>query len=150
MELPKSVRVALASLVFAVQFVVFSLLINEVWLGEAHEVYTFFRPDDDPRVNPGLGITTLAWSVLISIGYLIFGKSIRLANPAAHGAVFGLTVYVCFVLFQELFYYQFIEFEWIITLGALLHYLLAFTVGGALLGVILHEPSRAARPGVTV
>jgi hypothetical protein len=114
----------------------FSFLINHVWLGPEHEVYSFLRPDDDPRVTPGLGLSTLLWSALITAGYQFFGPRITIRNPFAHGAAFGFLVYVCFVFFQELLYYQFIEFDWIIIAGALLHYLVSFTLGCGLIGVI--------------
>lgn len=138
-------RFVLAVLAFAVLFAGLSFVINEVWLGEQHEVYAFLRPHDDPRITPGLGITTLLWSTMVTWSYHFFGARIKVANRFVHGAIFGLIVYACFVFFQEFLYYQFIAFEWIIIFGALLHYFLAFSLGCGLVAVI-SGPPRIAPP----
>jgi hypothetical protein len=129
-------RFVAAALAFFVLFVGSSFLINGVWLGPEHEMYAFLRSDDDVRITPGLGISALLWSGLITVGYLFFGARIAIENRFVHGAAFGLLVFVLFILVHEVYVYQFIAFEWIILVGGLLHYLVAFTLGCGLIGVI--------------
>jgi|SRR5690606_20142613 len=139
-------RIAVAVVVFALQFGGLSFVINELWLGPEHEVYTFWRPEDDFRLVPGLGITTLLWSATIVLSYQFFGERLNIQNNFLHGATYGVLVYLFFVFFQELYYYQFIAFDWIITAGAQLHYLLAFGVGCGLVGVLLRPALRDPEP----
>lgn len=63
------VRFLLAALACALLLAGLSFLINELWLGAEHELYPFFRSDDDLRVTPGLGVTTFVWSLAVTAGY---------------------------------------------------------------------------------
>lgn len=132
-------RLLLASTTFTAVLITFSYVINQVVLGEAHTYYDFFRPDNDFRVMPGLLITSFIWSIFIGIAYLKFNDNFKGQHPFFKGGKFGLSVFLFFILFQELFYYQFIKFEFIIIFGSILHYLLTFLVGGGLIGVILEK-----------
>lgn len=138
-------RFLLAVLSFFILFVGSSFLINELWLGPEHEMYAFLRSDEDVRITPGLGMSALLWSGLVTWSYYFFGPRIRMHNRFLHGATFGLLVYVFFIFVHELFVYQFIKFEWNILVGGLLHYFFAFTLGCGLIAVI-SGPSRDCGP----
>lgn len=92
-------------------------------------------------MNPGLLITSFVWAVLLHASYLYFGERIRIENRFLQGMVYGLLVYIFFVAFQEIYYYQFISFNIMITVGSLVHYFLTFTLGGGLMAVFLKRNS---------
>jgi hypothetical protein len=133
----KYIRLFLATLSFTLVFMLLSLVINHLILGEAHEHYNFFRPDDDARVFLGLPITSVVWSLLICLGYLKMKPLFSGKHNMVKGVKYGTFVFVCFVLCQEVFYYHFIQFELVIIIGSVLHYFLSFLLGGGLIAVLL-------------
>lgn len=134
-------RILLSGLGCALVLASFSYLINELVLGKAHDAYDFFRSEEDLRINPGLGLTSLLWGVLFAVGYSLFGRALSVRGKVRHGATYGALVFVLFVAVHEVFYYQFIEFELTLLLGGLLHYAVSMTLSGALVGALMPEVS---------
>ena len=136
MQSNKIIKTILSGIIFCMIFVVLSYIINTVILGEAHEKYAFLRSDTDFRIFPGLLFTSIIWSMLISISYNFFGDRINIEKRFLKGLVYGLIIYVFFILIQEFYYYLFIKFDFVIIAGALIHYLLTFTIGSGFIGLI--------------
>jgi hypothetical protein len=107
MQSKKIIKTILSGVIFCIIFVVLSYIINNVILGEAHEKYTFLRSDTDFRIFPGLLFTSIIWSMLISISYNFFGDKIKIKNRFLKGLVYGLIIYIFFILIQEFYYYLF-------------------------------------------
>ncbi|HOV14514.1 MAG TPA: hypothetical protein PK771_09545, partial [Spirochaetota bacterium] len=109
MNLKLILKIIFTSIIFLIILVTLSLIINVILLGDLHHKHSFFRPDTDFRVNPGLLINSLFWGVLVSISYLFFGDKIRLKNGFLSGMLYGIVIYIFFIFSQELYYYLFIE-----------------------------------------
>lgn len=130
-------RVFLSGLAFYLVFISLSLLINMVMFAQAHDVVEFFRDTDTFLASPyGLAITSVVWGVLIAWSYDLFGQKLNIAKPYLKGLVYGALVFFFFIWQQEVFYYQFIEFEPGILWAALLHMGTAFPLGGMVVAVI--------------
>lgn len=128
-----------SSFVFYLIFIGSSLFFNVVVFAKAHEAVTFFRSENSFLASPGgLAITTIIWSILISCSYQVFGKQLKIKKTYLRGLSYGLLVFVFFIWQQELFYYQFIEFEIGILIGAIFHMITAFPIGCMFIAMI-HE-----------
>lgn len=126
----------LSSIAFFIVFVSASFIINAVIFAQAHEVVTFFRDDHQFIASPlGLAITGFTWSVLISLSYALFGTKLNVAQPYQRGLAYGAIVFFFFVWQQELFFYQFVDFEIEILIGAISHMAVAFPIGCALVAI---------------
>ncbi len=142
-------RYALAGVAAAALMGVASYLINEVWLGAAHDRHTFFRPDDHALRLPGLPITSLVWGVLLAVAYAQLGRRLPGRTAAIRGARFGALVFALLVGIHEVFYFQFIAMSPWLLVGGLLHYLVSYVGAGALVAVIVgDEAGGVARPHV--
>lgn len=135
-------RIATAGLLSAVILGVTSYLINVVWLGAAHEALDVFRPDDHPLRMPGLPLSSLAWGLLFASGYRVFWRRAAAGPGWLAGARYGASVCLFFTLIQSVFLYQFVRISADLLLGDVVHYLLASTLAGAVIGAVV--PRRLA------
>jgi hypothetical protein len=129
-------RIFLPGLLAAVVMAVLSFAINGWALADEHARYDFFRADDDALRVPGLAITSLLWGLALATAYRLFSGSLAVRRGGMRGATFGFAMFALVAFFHELFVYQFIAFSPAIVIGAELHYLLSYTLGGALIGVL--------------
>lgn len=130
-------RLALAGLLAALILAATSYAINVCWLGPAHEALDLFRADDDPLRMPGLMLSSLAWGCLLAGGYRIFWRPRATRAGWVEGARYGSSVCLFFSLIQSVFLFQFVTITPDLLLGDVLHYLLASTLAGALIGALV-------------
>jgi hypothetical protein len=130
-------RVAAAGLLAGVILGITSYLINVLWLGPAHDALDVFRSEDDPLRMPGLMVSAFVWGSLLAGGYRIFWRRSTARAGWIEGATYGLLVSVFFTSIQSVFLFQFIRITADLFLGDILHYLLASTVAGALIGKLV-------------
>ena len=112
-----------------------SFVINEAILGPEHDRFAFFRPDSHPLVFPGLMVTSLCWGQFLAVGYRLLGRRLPIASGSRRGLAFGALIFA-FASLHELFNFQFIAFSPALMLGSQVHYLLSYSLGGALIGTL--------------
>jgi hypothetical protein len=139
-----AVRIAVAGTCAAFVLATTSYLINVLWLGPAHDVLDVFRPEDDPLVVPGLAVSALTWGVLLASGYRTLWRRPSVRPGWQEGAAYGALVCLLFTWIQSVFLFQFIRISPALLLGDLLHYLVASTASGAIIGRIV--PRRGSCP----
>ncbi len=132
-------KTIVSSFIFYLIFIGSSFFFNLIVFAKAHEVVTFFRSEDSFLASPGgLAITAVIWSILISCSYQVFGRHLKIEKTYLRGLAYGFLIFLFFIWQQELFYYQFIEFEIGILIGAILHMVIAFPIGCMFIAII-HE-----------
>ncbi len=136
-------RLALAGLLSGLILGITSYLINVLWLGSSHEVLDVFRREDHPLRKPGLMVSASVWGTLLALGYRVFWRRAKTRPGWIEGASYGFLVSVLFTAIQSVFLFQFIRITAVLLLGDILHYLLASTLAGALIGTLVppREPA---------
>jgi len=134
-------RIAAAGLLSGAILGLTSYVINVAWLGPAHAALDVFRPEDDPLLMPGLMVSALVWGSLLAAGYRVFWRKTADRPGWLDGATYGFLVCTFFTLIQSVFLFQFIRITADLLLGDILHYLLASTTAGAVIGTLV--PARA-------
>ena len=132
-------KTIIAGLIFYCLLVALSFVFNMLMFAEAHEVFTSFRPEGHPLSSPlALAISGIFWSMLISYSYRICGRCVQIKNSIAKGAAYGAFVFLFFMWYPAVFYFQCIDFEVGILLGDLLTYGFVLPLGGIVIA-LFHE-----------
>jgi hypothetical protein len=137
-----TLRIGAAGLLSGLILGLTSYVINVLWLGPAHDALDVFRPDDDPLVMPGLVVSAFVWGSLLAAGYRVFWRQTTPRPGWLSGATYGFSVCAFFTAIQSVFLFQFVRLTADLLFGDILHYLLASTLAGSVIGTLV--PARAA------